>query len=353
MSTLNVLVTGGAGQLGAFLVRQLVHQDGVETRPVSLRVGYTYNSADIGSAEKEFGASDDANGGWRMNDELKATGCEGVKGFKVDLGTGEGLLQCIQETKPDFVINTAAVARPKLCEDEPEMARAVNVPSKLVEALKEANLRDTFIMHISTDLVYDGATSELYTESSPTNAVNMYGQSKVDSETYLEENWPAHTCLRSSMIYGRAPENEKCTFFTDFVNSRLLAREPTDFFTDEFRSPIYIGDFATVAKVLLNRLGQARKAGKPAEEAIQGVAHVYNFGGPDRLSRFEMAQQICKHNNQDAGFIVESSAASFDRGVKSPLDTGMDSSKIAKDLSITLTSFSEGLDIAFPEFFSS
>ncbi|GBG30037.1 Hypothetical Protein FCC1311_029961 [Hondaea fermentalgiana] len=48
------------------------------------------------------------------------------------------------------------------------------------------------------------------------------------------------------------------------------------------------------------------------------------------------------------GFKVDFATGSFDRGVKSPLDTGMDSSRIATDLNISLTSFAHGLTLAYP-----
>ena len=82
--------------------------------------------------------------------------------------------------------------------------RAINIPYALVSALRSQKLQtgtEAFLIHISTDQVYDGtrANSDEGCLASP---VNVYGQTKKDAELMLQAEWPNHVSLRSSIIIG-------------------------------------------------------------------------------------------------------------------------------------------------------
>jgi len=261
-----------------------------------------------------------------------------VKGFQVDLAHDSSELNAmVAECKPAIVVNCAAVARPKDCEADPEKARRVNVPEALIASLKK-NIPDTsFFIHISTDLVFDGKDAKLYTEESETRPLNVYGKTKLQAEQFLNENWPNHVCLRSSMVFGdlKLP-NVKCSFFNLFISESLQQGKKTSFFNDEFRCPTFLEDFikaidALIARWLCN-----------SDLRSQGIAPVYNFGSA-RMSRLEMAKSLAEILELDSSLIESASAATLDRGALLPLDAGMDSSRIEMDLIMKMTSWEAGL----------
>jgi dTDP-4-dehydrorhamnose reductase len=122
-SRTRVLITGGSGYLGQFLISALKQ---------SHSVAYTYHQNAITAHP--------------VNAEP----------FKVDLATGEGLQEAVLQFKPQVVVNCAALSQPAACERDYEACRNLNVPSKLVDALKQLQQKtadEALLIHISTDQV--------------------------------------------------------------------------------------------------------------------------------------------------------------------------------------------------------
>ncbi|KAG2449872.1 hypothetical protein HYH02_005395 [Chlamydomonas schloesseri] len=295
---MNVLITGGSGYLGQFLVHGLAGQ--------GYTVHYAYGSRQLASAPP------------------------GVVAHKVDLATGEGLQEAFDQAPFHAVINCAAISQPAVCENSPDTARAVNVPSHLVDCLLRqeqvrAGLR-AVLVHISTDQVYDGSRAH-WKEDEAGGQVNVYGRTKYEAETHilsrLPEPYPV-AILRSSIIYGPpAPDPVPRPLFLQFVASAVSNPDkPTSFFQDEYRSPVHVRDLQRITELLIAAHGQqlaseaaaaaaaARGGGQAAEaaavparalealapEALAAVAarrhRVFNAGGPERLSRVDMARQV-------------------------------------------------------------
>lgn len=72
-----------------------------------------------------------------------------------------------------------------------------------------------------------------------------------------------------------------------------------------------------------------------------------NVGGPDRVSRVQMAEVVSQLRGYDSSTIKSVSAASVNRGVVSPADISMDVSKVVKLLGINLTPFKDGVQLTF------
>lgn len=123
-NTMRVLVTGGSGYLGQFLLSALsTHHT----------TAYTY-----------------------LSSTLSNLGSPSTQAFKVDLATGEGLGEAVLGWKPHVVINCAAIAQPGACEQDYAACRAVNCPDKLTDALQQLQAQHSvtaLLIHISTDQV--------------------------------------------------------------------------------------------------------------------------------------------------------------------------------------------------------
>lgn len=117
------------------------------------------------------------------------------------------------------------------------------------------------LVHLSTDVVFDG-TRGRYREEDEPRPVNAYGRSKAEAELRVAAAHPAATIVRTSLIYGR-PEGPQ----------ERLAREGTRFFVDERRSPVHVDDLATAILELL-------------ELDVRGPLHV---AGGDDVSRHDFA----------------------------------------------------------------
>ncbi|KAI7836218.1 hypothetical protein COHA_009899 [Chlorella ohadii] len=232
--------------------------------------------------------------------------CTAVQGFKVNLATGEGLDECLEALTAGgkrlvAVINCAALSQPAVCEAHPEAAAALNVPTKLLDALerhKAAKGCDPLLIHFSTDQVYDGSKAR-WKEDDDCKPVNVYGRTKLDGERAVQARWPNHAILRSSIIYGPDPplvEVER-PLLLQFIDESLTAKRPTAFFDDEWRCPVRVRDIIRVVQTLIARQGELQH-------------RLFNLGGPDRLSRADMAEAVARAHGHDPALVQRLPAAS-------------------------------------------
>eukprot|EP00271_Cylindrocystis_brebissonii_P016788 TRINITY_DN412_c0_g1_i1.p1 TRINITY_DN412_c0_g1~~TRINITY_DN412_c0_g1_i1.p1 ORF type:complete len:371 (+),score=61.63 TRINITY_DN412_c0_g1_i1:37-1113(+) len=307
---MKVLITGGSGYLGLYLSKELTAGGHV--------VGLTFNSRSL------------------TEDELAVLGHPLV--FKVDLTSGDGLEDLSNGFgTPDVVVNCAAISVPRECEKDPERARAVNVPRPLVKWLtnthKESGLAHApLLIHLSTDQVYEGLKANNL-ESDEAKPVNQYGVTKLEAEKFIKESWQNYAILRSSLIVGPAPLIElKRGLALQWMDATLAAGKETDFFEDEYRCPIFIKDIERIVERLMEKHANG--------EVIQ---ELFNLGGPDRLSRLQMAEMVAVVRGYSRAPIKAVPAASVNRGVASPPDISMDSSHLTTTLGISLTPFEEAV----------
>jgi dTDP-4-dehydrorhamnose reductase len=225
-------------------------------------------------------------------------------------------------TSSDVCIHTAAMSSPKHCQQNAEAARACNVPTFFFDVLQKRNVE---IIAFSTDQVYNG-THPPYRETDERGgpSCNMYGTTKIEMEDYLLQptfyDSSAVTVLRSSIMLGpKAPilPDVAHTTFLHFCATR--SADETEFYTDECRSIVAVQDVVTV----LQRLVALKRNGAPS------AAAVFNLGGPESVSRFDMARAVFAHLHYAPQYLIAKKKAGLPVGpVPSPLDITMDSSKI-------------------------
>lgn len=147
------------------------------------------------------------------------------------------------------------------------------------------------LIHLSTDVVFDGRKGTPYVESDPLSPVTAYGRAKAEAEARVSAAHPAALLVRTSLIYGGAEPSKH----------ELSARDPAQtFFTNELRNPVQVGDLAAALLEL-------------AELEVAGPLHV---AGADAVSRAGFAELI-------SGAPVRSEPAPDTR----PLDCRLDSSR--------------------------
>lgn len=263
-----------------------------------------------------------------------------VQPFWVDMKTGEGFEDAFDRLgKVDVVINCAAVSSPAACELAPIAARAINVPNALLDSLEKArktSSMEPFLIHISTDQVYDGSKA-YWSEDDQCQPVNTYGRTKLEAEDVIRRRWPHHVILRSSIIYGpQCGTPVARTLFLQMIIGALEDGKPTSFFNDEYRSPIYVQDILKVIHAAIKQREQL-------------PASVLNMGGPDRLSRVDFARvvaEVCGFEQE--GTIVSVPCRTVSRPVASPADISMNSAKLT-GLGVGLTSLKDALEQMWPK----
>ncbi|MCD7472118.1 hypothetical protein HAX54_013058 [Datura stramonium] len=322
MSIEKLLIVGGTGYLGQHLLQEFTAIQ--DTLPYALSLAFTYHTD--------------------PPPERLLKAIPHVLPFPVDLRTGNGFDAISQNFgQPDVVVNCAALSVPRACELDPTAAMAINVPSALVKWLSSFSNGGTLLIHLSTDQVYEG-TKSFYKEDDETLPVNVYGRSKVEAEQFISANYSNFAILRSSIIYGpQTVSPVPKSLPVQWMDSVLANGEAKDFFHDEFRCPVYVKDLVTIVRTLTNRW---ISEGEPMQLLL-------NVGGPDRVSRVQMAEAVAHIRGYNLSLIKSVSSSTVNRGVKSPADISMDITRLIQTLNMSPTAFRDGVKLTLePEFAS-
>mmetsp|Transcript_59089 Transcript_59089/g.175676 ORF Transcript_59089/g.175676 Transcript_59089/m.175676 type:complete len:321 (-) Transcript_59089:321-1283(-) len=318
---MRVLITGSSGYLGQTLLRSLCRKASGDGK---FDIVATYGNLE--TFESDFASS-------HLTDENSGVKVRLVSG--VDLSDRSEARSLVSEHGPfDAIINLAAVSSPASCQKSPEYAKALNIPMAFLEAVSDIPI----MIQLSTDQVYDGRSAP-YREEDTTEPVNVYGETKLGFERDILSKRTGNVVLRSSLILGpETPFRCRKQTFLQFVRERLERNVETNFYTDEYRSAVYVGDVVRVIQYFLNNgIGE-------------GESGVYNMGGSTRVSRMDIAQAVARHCNLDVSCAKGIARASLQPGnVPSPLDITMDMSKLERVTGIKMKGLDEFAKDCLPE----
>ncbi len=236
---MRVLVIGGAGLLGWWLVR--------EFSGMGFRLYATYHLS-------------------------KPYSFRGVEWIRMNLSDPESVLNVFELSRPDVVIHTAAYTDVDGCETNRRYAYSVNYLGSLAVS-RIASRYKTYVIYVSTDYVFDGGKG-LYSEEDIPLPINFYGLTKLLGEVAVSSVL-SHSSLvvRVSGLYGFSPTGKR-NFGLQSLES-LLKGSKVRAFSDQFLSPTYV-------PWLANSIYRIVDSG----EEISGLLHLAG----ERLSRFNFAR---------------------------------------------------------------
>ena len=120
----------------------------------------------------------------------------------LDLTQPDILRSVIALNQPQIIINAAAYTAVDKAESEAELAKIINATAPLILA-EESQKLGAFLIHISTDYVFDGLSCSPYQESSATNPLSVYGKTKLAGEEAIRHTCNNYLILRTAWVYGR------------------------------------------------------------------------------------------------------------------------------------------------------
>lgn len=198
--------------------------------------------------------------------ELVALGRDSAanpSGLCGDLSDLAGLAETVRRVAPDVVVNAAAHTGVDSAESEPEIARTLNALAPAVLAA-EVNRRGAWLVHYSTDYVFDGSGTRPWQELDATGPLSVYGQTKLEGEQAVA-TCTRHLILRTSWVYGARGNNFARTML------RLAAeREALTVIDDQTGAP-------TSAELLADVTAHTIRAAIPRPE-LAGLYHCVAAG---------------------------------------------------------------------------
>lgn len=140
--------------------------------------------------------------GWELQRSLSPLGdLVSLGSTECDLTDLNGLAKTLRDIAPDVIVNAAAYTAVDRAESEPDLARLINAQAAAVLA-QEAKGLNAWLVHYSSDYVFDGGGDTPWVETDPTGPLNVYGASKLEGEQLIRQSGCKHLILRTSWVYG-------------------------------------------------------------------------------------------------------------------------------------------------------
>ncbi len=256
--------------------------------------------------------------------------------LSANLADPEGIRQTVQAVKPDLIINAAAYTAVDKAEQEVKLAHTVNAVSPGVMA-QEAKRISAWLVHYSTDYVFDGSGDQSRVETDKTSPLNVYGRTKLAGEQNIIESGCRHIILRTSWVYS--------TYGNNFIKTILrLARErdQLQIVGDQYGAPTGAELIADVTAHIVQTL---RYQGKNA--AVSGLYHLTAQGCASWhvFAHFILSQAA--HANislkTTANNLHRIASKDYPTPAIRPLNSRLDSTKLQKTFNLTLPDWQAGV----------
>lgn len=251
-----------------------------------------------------------------------------------DLSQPERLAQTVLAFRPDVVVNAAAHTAVDRAQSEPDLARCLNAtaPAALAQAAAEVG---AWLVHYSTDYVFNGQGFAPWQEGSATGPLSVYGQTKLEGEQAIAAACAKYLIFRTSWVYAARGGNFAKTML------RLAAeRERLTVIDDQHGAPTGADLIADVtAHAIRTVMHQAELAGiyhlvAAGETTWHGYAsHVV---AQARLIQPERALQVRE--------IAPVPTASFSTPAQRPLNSRLSTEKLRQAFGLVLPPWQQGVD---------
>lgn len=192
---------------------------------------------------------------------------------ELDVSSRGAVASALDEFQPDFFLHLAAETDVDLCEQEPERAFRVNALGTANVAM-ECAARGVTLLYVSTAGVFGGSKPTAYNEFDNADPANVYGESKLAGERFVQQMCPLSYIARAGWMIGGGPNGEK-----KFIAKMLERASKTGKIVavdDKIGSPTYAKQFAAGMLRLI-------------ETGDFGLYHMVNQGA---CSRFEVAVEV-------------------------------------------------------------
>ena len=273
--------------------------------------------------------------GWELQRALAPLGeLIALDSQDADFAQPESLAATVRAVAPDIIVNAAAYTAVDKAESEPALAMAVNATAPAVLA-REAAALGAWLLHFSSDYVFDGSGSTPWVEDSPTGPLNVYGRSKLEGELAVRASGCRHLILRTSWVYAARGGNFAKTML------RLAAeRDQLSVVNDQFGAP-------TGADLLADIAAHALRTAL-ARPQVSGTYHVAAAGETSwhgyaqRVIEFARVAGRPLKVTDDAITAVPSSA--FPTPARRPANSRLNTQKFRDTFGLSLPAWQAGVE---------
>jgi len=236
----------------------------------------------------------------------------------------------LEVTKPDWLVHCAALANLEACESDPALATRLNtdLPGELATACACGGVR---MVQISTDAVFDGTQTGLYTEEDEAHPLSVYARTKLDGERAVLAANPQVLVARVN-FYGFSRSGERS--LAEFFIKNLSAGVPMKGFRDVMFNPTFVGDLADLLICML-------------ELELSGVYHTVS---PQVMSKHAFGVALARRFGWDESLIVADSVDRSGLVAQRSHNLGLSVHKLSTGLGKSLPLFFTGLERFYTQY---
>jgi dTDP-4-dehydrorhamnose reductase len=273
--------------------------------------------------------------GWELQRSLAPLGEVVALGSgEADFAQPEVLAAIVRNVAPDVIVNAAAHTAVDRAECEPELAHTINATAPGVLA-REAAARGAWLLHFSTDYVFDGGGTAPWREDAPTGPLSAYGRSKLAGEEAVRASGCRHLILRTSWVYAARGGN-----FAKTMLRLARERDRLGVVADQFGAP-------TGAELLADISAHALRTARE-RPGVSGTYHAVAAGETSWhgyachvIAQARAAGQAIKVTD-DAIDAVPTTA--FPTTAQRPANSRLDTRKLREAFGLTLPRWQDGVD---------
>jgi len=289
MKKLRIFITGGSGLLGQYLNIILSKKHNILTQ---------YNT--------------------------KSVNCLQYSSVQANITDYNKIEALLNEFKPDIIIHAAAISSMQIAEKLPsKFVFEVNVDATAKLAELSTALK-TKLLYSSTDLVYAGYRGSMLKEDAKLMPFSFYAETKLMGEEKIKAAADNYVILRTGLLYGIGLYGT--TNFFNYMYYNLKNNKSVKVFYDQYRTPLSLLEAARIISLLVS---------------LNIKNEIINFGGRERVSRFELGERLCNIARLDSSLLQKISMNDIP-DVPDAADVSMNTDKL-QSLGIKLKSVDESL----------
>ncbi|MBB6576789.1 dTDP-4-dehydrorhamnose reductase [Comamonas odontotermitis] len=251
-----------------------------------------------------------------------------------DLLQPVALAEAVRAIKPDVIVNAAAYTAVDKAESDADAARTINAEAVGVLA-REAKALEAWLVHYSTDYVFDGSGSRTWQESDATGPLSVYGQTKLEGEQAIAKSGARHLVFRTSWVYAARGGN-----FAKTMLRLAQERDKLAVIDDQWGAP-------TGAELIADVTAHALRAAMAGEQDLSGIYHLVAGGETtwNRYAQFVLAQarQINPALGITAREVQAVATSAFPTPAKRPNNSRLNTQKLQQSFGLALPDWQVGV----------
>ncbi len=276
--------------------------------------------------------------GWELQRSLSVLGSVVALDFDSsdhcgDFNNPVGIAETVRALRPDVIVNAAAHTAVDKAESEPDFARVLNATTPGVLAEEAARL-GAWLVHYSTDYVFDGSGSRPWVETDTPAPLSVYGATKLEGERLIQQSGCQHLILRTSWVYAARGGN-----FAKTMLRLAQERERLTVIDDQWGSPTGADLLADVTAHALRHLRERPQDGGLYHCVAGGETTWYSYAN----YVIALARQAQPAINIKATEVAPVPTSAFPTPARRPHNSRLETTRLQATFGLALPHWQQGV----------